>query len=128
MTITENARQALDDAIGKAISGQEECVVAAVRFIALRVREVFPDAKRVELDDSDQGDWLIAMSIDGDVEATFHEDLEDDLSWATSNMVDSHREAAKDKGLKTRAEGRSLTRSSGGDLYIDIEEALRGHA
>ena len=123
------ARKALDAATGTAHDAQQASVAAAVRFAATVVRNVFPDAKRIELDDSDQGDWLIALSIDGDCEATYHKDVDDDLSWAASCIYDAHRDAAADVGLcavtrRPEDQGRSLSRLPGADLYIDIEKAL----
>jgi hypothetical protein len=121
----DRARAALDAATGKSYDAQQASVVAAVKFAALIVRHIFPDAKTIEFEDSDQGDWLSPYAIDGYRENVDNRHLTNDLEWAASCIYDAHRDAAEGMGLKTRAEGRTLTRSSGDDLYIDIEEALR---
>lgn len=110
--MAEQLREALSAATQASIDATDREIEAAIKFIAAIVREEIPDAKRVNLEHSDQGDWLTCTDIDGEEEP---EALWDDLSWATSCLYTT-RELDEYDAL--HADGRPYR------YYIDIEEAL----
>ena len=124
-TYLDSLKAALTDATDTTIRSCEEEVRCAVKYIASLVRETYPDAKRVELEGSDQGDWLTVRSIDGDEEKLAAlsypvSAVDEDLGWASSCVYDAHRTASPalhsaDKVIVERTDS----------LYIDIEEALK---
>ena len=116
--MTEPLREALHQAVQASIDATDHEIETAIKFIAARVREELPDAKRINLEASDQGDWLTNSDIDGEEEP---ETLWDDLSWATSCIYTS-RELDGYTGLHLNEEKSS--RQAGDYYYIDIEEAL----
>lgn len=116
--LVEALREQLHAATTRSIASSEDEVRTAVRLIAALVREEYPSAKRVELESSDQGDWLRVVSIDGD--EAMSEDLdEDELGSAAMCIYDAHRTASP----ALHPTNGSIYRTE--FLFIDIEEALK---
>ncbi|MGV8847615.1 hypothetical protein [Tessaracoccus sp.] len=120
----ETSRTALKAATDATIASTAKEVKAAVTLIAATVHAKYPNAQTVELEGSDQGDYLNVISIDGDEEKLY--DLEsgddsysDDLSWAASCIYDAHRTTAP---ALHSANNRPIQRTD--NLYINITEAI----
>ena len=122
MTPLEARRATLAQATAVTIASTANEVRGAVSLIAATVRDRYPNAQTVELEGSDQGDFLNVISIDGDDGLLY--DLEndgagDDLSWASSCIYDAHRDASP---ALHSANNQHLNRTD--NLYINIQEAL----
>lgn len=117
--LIEALREQLQAVTDRCIEAQHDSVHTAVRLIAAKVREVFPDAKRVELESSDQGPWLFPSSIDGDGAKIEVEALADDLNWAASCIYEGFH------GSTPALQWNEELSQYGEHFYIDIEEALK---
>ena len=114
----ENLRVALDEAENRANAAANLSVKVAVRYVAALTRLTYPDAVRVELEASEQGDWLLPVSVDGDQAKA--EAIEDGLFWAASCIYDAHRTASP----ALHSSINTLTVTGSDSLYINIDEAL----
>ncbi len=77
----EAAETWLDRALDAARRADERLVVAALRLLCLRAREEHPEASDVELEWSDQGDFLHVYGLTGSGGGAIEWDDYDGLAW-----------------------------------------------
>ena len=95
-TTIEALEEALNESVAAQTAAAEITTRVAVRLIAALARKLHPGATRVNLDDSDQGPYLVVVDVDGNDDLG---DLEDDFDLAASCIEDALRDAARGLGL-----------------------------
>lgn len=111
----------LDLATERAIAAAEDSVKAAVLLLAAGARECLPDAARIYLSESDQGEWLWVDCIDGDGDddTKGYREFEDTYGPAANCLYVAHLEASPYLHADLDDDG-----TDNGRYYIDIQEAL----
>lgn len=120
-TLVEAADVGLREATARAITAAEDSVKAAVLLLAAGAQEVFPEAKRINLSESDQGEWLWVDGIDGEISFNRHgvEVFDDTYGHAASWLQLAHLQASPALHADLDADG-----TDNGRYYIDIAETL----
>jgi hypothetical protein len=107
----------LDLATERAVTAAEDSVKAAVLLLAYGARECLPEAKRIYLSESDQGEWLWVDCID-DRDSHLSR-FEDTYGPAANCLYVAHLEASPYLHADLDDDG-----TDNGRYYIDIQEAL----
>ena len=119
---TEYWQRQLDLATERAVTAAEDSVKAAVLLLAYGARECIPEAKRINLSESDQGEWLWVDSID-DIDGVNDDEgyltFEGAYGHAASCLYVPHLDASPYLHADLDADG-----TDNGRYYIDIQEAL----
>jgi hypothetical protein len=106
----------LDLATQRAVLAAEDSVRSAVLLLAHGARECLPEAKRIYLSESDQGEWLWVDSIDDLLEDN---GFEDNYGHAASCLYVAHLDASPYLHADLDDDG-----TDNGRYYIDIQEAF----
>lgn len=117
-SFTEYWQRQLDLATARSVAAAEDSVKAAVMLLAYGARECLPKAARINLSESDQGEWLWVDDIDGrhsPAVGTF----DDTYGHAASCLYVAHLETSPYLHAALGAGGIDQ-----GHYYIDIQEAL----
>ena len=123
-SLTEYWQRQLDLATERAVAAAEDSVKAAVLLLAYGARECIPGAKRINLSESDQGEWLWVDDIDGidqsdESQPVLQRSFDDHYGPAASCLYLARLDASPylhlDENLSSRRDPR---------YYIDIQEAL----
>ena len=114
----------LDLATERAVAAAEDSVKAAVLLLAYGARECLPEAKRVNLSESDQGEWLWVDDIDGidqsdESQPVLQRSFDDHYGPAASCLYLAHLDASPYLHADLDEDG-----TDNGRYYIDIQEAL----
>ena len=109
----------LDHATRRAVEAAEDSVRAAVLLLTYGARECLPEAKRINLSESDQGEWLWVDDIDGQGYADDDGGFQDGYGHAASCLYLAHLDASPYLHADLDDDG-----TDNGSYYIDIQEAL----
>jgi hypothetical protein len=116
-TDAEHWQRQLYEATARSVAAAEDSVRAAVLLLAHGARERLPEAKRINLSESDQGEWLWVDSID---ELLEDNGFEDNYGHAASCLYIQHLDASPYLHANLDDDG-----TDNGRYYIDIQEALQ---
>jgi len=124
-TLIEALQKGLQAATARAVAAAEDSVKAAVLLLAYGARECIPEAKRINLSESDQGEWLWVDDIDGidtsdESQPVLQRSFDDHYGPAASCLYLAHLEASP----YLHADLVGGIGRGGGRYYIDIQEAL----
>jgi len=110
----------LDLATERTVAAAEDSVKAAVLLLAYGARECLPEAKRINLSESDQGEWLWVDSIDSEIDDVPDDGgFQDGYGHAASCLYVAHLDASPYLHADLDDDG-----TDNGRYYIDIQEAL----
>jgi hypothetical protein len=113
----QHYQRQLEEATTRSIAAAEDSVKAAVLLLAYGARECLPEAARIYLSESDQGEWLWVDAID-DRDSHLSR-FEDTYGPAANCLYVAHLEASPYLHADLDDDG-----TDNGRYYIDIQEAL----
>jgi hypothetical protein len=121
---TKYYQRQLDLATARAVAAAEDSVKAAVLLLAYGARECLPGAKRINLSESDQGEWLWVDDIDGidtsdESQPVLQRSFDDHYGPAANCLYIPHLDASPYLHADLDEDG-----TDNGRYYIDIQEAL----